>query len=71
MLEIKNYSKTYGEGRKAADNVSLTVEGGDIYAVCPETPVIEHRCMLHPKLSGEVIWTAENGQYAINNVLRW
>ena len=31
MLEIKNYSKTYGEGRKAADNVSLTVEGGDIY----------------------------------------
>lgn len=31
MLEIKNYSKTYGEGKKAADNVSLTVEGGDIY----------------------------------------
>lgn len=31
MLEIKNYSKTYGEGRKAADNVSLTVESGDIY----------------------------------------
>ncbi len=32
MLEIKNYSKTYGEGKKAADNVSLTVEGGDICA---------------------------------------
>lgn len=31
MLEIKNYSKTYGEGKRAADNVSLTVEGGDIY----------------------------------------
>ena len=31
MLEIKNYSKTYGEGKKAADNVSLTVDGGDIY----------------------------------------
>lgn len=31
MLEIKNYSKTYGEGKKAADNVSLTVESGDIY----------------------------------------
>ncbi len=31
MLEIKGYSKTYGEGKKAADNVNLTVESGDIY----------------------------------------
>ena len=31
MLEIKHYSKTYGEGRKAADDVSLSVESGDIY----------------------------------------
>ena len=31
MLEIKNYTKTYGTGKKAADNVSLTVEPGDIY----------------------------------------
>ena len=31
ILEIKNYSKTYGEGKRAADNVSLIVESGDIY----------------------------------------
>jgi len=31
MLEIRNYTKTYGGDRKAADNVSLTVESGDIY----------------------------------------
>ncbi len=31
MLDIRNYSKTYGEGKKAADNVSLSVMGGDIY----------------------------------------
>ena len=31
MLEIKNYSKSYGQGKKAADNVTLTVESGDIY----------------------------------------
>ena len=31
MLEIKNYSKSYGEGKKAADNVTLSVESGDIY----------------------------------------
>ncbi|MCR5702692.1 MAG: ABC transporter ATP-binding protein [Lachnospiraceae bacterium] len=31
MLEIKNYSKSYAEGKKAADDVTLTVESGDIY----------------------------------------
>ena len=45
------------------------LEGGDIYAVCPETPVIEHRCMVHPDLKGEVIWTAENGSYTVNDTV--
>lgn len=36
------------------------LEGGQIYATCPETPVIEHRCMVPPNLSGEVVWTAKN-----------
>ena len=31
MLDIQHYSKTYGEGKKAADDVSLTIESGDIY----------------------------------------
>ncbi len=31
MLEIKNYSKSYSEGKKAADDVSLEVMSGDIY----------------------------------------
>ena len=31
MLEIKNYSKSYDGGKKAADDVTLTVESGDIY----------------------------------------
>ena len=31
MLAIKNYSKSYSEGKKAADNVSLDVCSGDIY----------------------------------------
>ena len=41
--------------------------GGDIYATCPETPVIEHRCMVHPNLSGEVVWVADDGEYTIND----
>ena len=31
ILEIKNYSKSYSKGKKAADNISLTVEAGDIF----------------------------------------
>ncbi len=47
-------------------DVTITVkvgdrlEGGQIYATCPETPVIEHRCMVPPNLSGEVVWTAKS-----------
>ena len=31
MLKISNYSKVYGKDKKACDNVSLTVESGDIF----------------------------------------
>ncbi len=31
MLEIRNYSKSYGKDKKAVDNISLLVESGDIY----------------------------------------
>lgn len=43
--------------------------GGDIYATCPETPLIEHRCMLSPNLVGTVVEVKENGQYHINDVV--
>ena len=31
ILEIKDFSKSYGEGKKAVDNISLDVMSGDIY----------------------------------------
>ena len=31
ILDIQHYSKIYGEGKKAADDVTLTIESGDIY----------------------------------------
>lgn len=43
------------------------VKGGDIYATCPETPLIEHRCMISPYLSGKIVWVAENGKYTVND----
>lgn len=31
ILEIKNFSKAYGSGKRAADNVNLSIEAGDIF----------------------------------------
>ena len=45
------------------------VSPGQVYAVCPETPVIEHRCMVPPGFSGEVIFTAADGDYSVNDVV--
>ena len=39
-----------------------TLTGGQIYATCPETPAIQHRCMVPPEVCGTVTWAAENGQ---------
>ena len=32
MLEIKNFTKVYPNGKIGADNINLTVEGGDLFA---------------------------------------
>ena len=41
------------------------LEGGQIYATIPETPIIEHRLMLHPDLSGVVTEVTPDGEYKI------
>ena len=44
-----------------------TLTGGQIYATCPETPAIQHRCMVPPEVCGTVTWAAENGSYTVND----
>lgn len=47
-----------------------TLEAGQIYATCPETPLITHKCMLSPlSKGGEVITAAANGRYKINDTV--
>lgn len=41
------------------------LEGGQIYATLPETPIIEHRLMVPPELSGEVVKVKPNGDYKL------
>ena len=45
-----------------------TLEPGAVYATCPETPAVEHRCLLSPLLGCcTVTWAAENGAYTVND----
>ena len=41
------------------------LKGGQIYATLPETPIIEHRLMVPPELSGEVVKVNPNGDYKL------
>ena len=41
------------------------LEAGQIYATLPETPIIEHRLMVPPELSGEVVKVNPNGDYKL------
>ncbi len=45
------------------------LDSGMIYALCPETSVITHKCMVPPEMSGEVVEAKENGKYKVNDVI--
>ena len=45
------------------------LEGGEIYAALPETPIIEHRVMLRPSLSGVVREVRPDGEYRLHDVI--
>lgn len=45
------------------------LSGGDIYATCPETRIIEHRMLVPPYVSGEVISVKPDGKYTINDTV--
>jgi V/A-type H+-transporting ATPase subunit A len=40
---------------------------GQIYASCPETPLIEHRCPVPPGMAGQVTWAAPDGEYTVDD----
>ena len=80
MTDLSGVFVTEGSAIAALDeerefDVTLTVNvgdmlsGGDIYAECPETPLITHRCMVPPDMSGTVEYVAPDGKYKVNDVL--
>lgn len=45
------------------------VKGGDIFATCPETELIEHRSMIPVGIDGTVEFAKENGEYTVVETL--
>ena len=45
------------------------VSAGQVYATCPETDLIEHRCMVPPTLNGKVVEVLSDGQYKVNDCI--
>lgn len=52
-------------------NVKLgdKLSGGDVYATCLETSIIEHKCLIPPNIKGEVIKVQKSGTYKVNDVI--
>ena len=46
------------------------LHAGEIYATCPETPLITHKCMLTPNIKeGKVTYAAPSGKYKVNDTV--
>lgn len=80
MTALSGVYVTEGSAIAALDeerefDVTVTVKvgdklhGGDIYAQCPETPLITHRCMVPPYTEGTVEYVALDGKYKVNDVI--
>ena len=80
MTALSGVYVTEGSAIAALDeerefDVTVTVKvgdklhGGDVYAECPETPLITHRCMISPYTEGTVEYAAPDGKYKVNDVV--
>jgi V/A-type H+-transporting ATPase subunit A len=80
MAEISGMYVSEGRGLNSLNETKLwditfkrsvgdKVEGGDIFAVTPETSLIEHRLMVPNNIRGTVSSVKSNGAYNINETL--
>ena len=56
-------------------DITMTVKEGDdlkpgaVYATCPESSLILHKCMVPPKVSGKVVSVMPSGKYKVNDTV--
>jgi V-type H+-transporting ATPase subunit A len=44
--------------------------GGDIFGTVPENPLVNHRLMVPPKISGKISYIAPQGNYNLSVILK-
>ncbi len=49
--------------------VGAEVRGGEIVGKMQETGLIEHRVLIPPDVSGEVVWVAQSGSYTVDETV--
>jgi len=49
--------------------VGAEVRGGEIVGKVQETGLIEHRVLIPPDVSGEVVWVAQSGSYTVDETV--
>ncbi|EPR79645.1 V-type ATPase subunit A [Spraguea lophii 42_110] len=49
--------------------VGDVVSGGDIFGMVKENNLIDHKILVPPLDSGEVVWIAENGEYKVADIV--
>ncbi|NVM34869.1 MAG: V-type ATP synthase subunit A [Candidatus Lokiarchaeota archaeon] len=64
-IEIPSLSRTKKWHFIPLKKVNTTVSGGFVIGTVQETPVIEHKVMVPPEISGKLIFIAEEGEYTI------
>ncbi|MBN1246721.1 MAG: V-type ATP synthase subunit A [Anaerolineae bacterium] len=49
--------------------IGKSLGGGAILGVVPETPLVEHRVMVPPGISGELTWLAPEGEVTLEDII--
>ncbi|URA10121.1 V-type ATP synthase subunit A [Thermospira aquatica] len=47
----------------------MRVSGGMVLGNVPETPLVEHRILVPPRVEGEVVWVASAGSYTVEDTI--
>ena len=66
---VPSLSKTKLWDVEVLVKVGDVLSAGQVYATCPETSIITHKCLVPPDVCGKVIEVATNGKYKVNDTV--
>jgi len=49
--------------------VGEKVQGGDILGIVPETPLVQHKVLTPPEISGKIVEIVDEGEYTVEDII--